>query len=105
MPTCIGAIYRIKSDPNYNLSRYFTSKFNIDLSTDYEKYLFLESRPYTTYMAELPCRRELKLYIKLSLILTVTLAVVYSLMSKGTKIQTNQFRGQIQSRVTHSSNS
>ena len=72
MPTCIGAIYRIKSDPIYNLSRYFTSTFNIDLSIDYEKYLIIESRPCTTYMTELPCRRALKFYIKLSLILTVT---------------------------------
>jgi hypothetical protein len=50
------------------------------------KYLILESRPYTTYMTKLPCRRALELYIKLSLILAVTLAVVIR-YDEGTKFQ------------------
>ena len=73
IPTCIGAIYRIESDPICNLSRYFI--FNNKPLNRYEKYLILESRPYTSYMAKLQCLRALELYIELSLILTVTLAV------------------------------
>ena len=41
-------------------------------------------------MTKLPCRRALKLYIKLSLILTVTLAVVIR-NDEGTKIKRISF--------------
>ena len=52
----------------------------------------------------LQCRRALELYIELSLILTVYFSRLYSLRVRH-KISKIQVRGQIQGRVTHSSDS